>query len=124
MKQRYEQFGRPTVVELAILMQNLSSRPSQLLTAIGVGGLIASTVPASAFAGWALPGGFLVIALAFCAGIATLYASAPLFGWQILSAIERDYGDGSAAKVVAWHRQAKDGDLLDLDRIIGHPPRR
>ncbi|TJY57331.1 hypothetical protein E4T66_18165 [Sinimarinibacterium sp. CAU 1509] len=111
-------FGRPSVVELTVLQQILAVIPAHL--AMGFGAALCTYAAAeTAGFGWGL---LLLAALAVF--IFVSYAASAMFGFRMLRAIDRDYGPGSASKVVTWLRTAADGAILDLNKVIGHPPPR
>lgn len=119
MYQQWSKLGRPTWSHLANVDQQLRGTRLQMLEAITTGMLVASLA-----IGFHIHGMLPLAVLVGC-GLVWLFAvTSPIGGFVILRCIDRDYGPGSAARVVAWLRHAPDGETIDLDAVVGHPPMR
>lgn len=105
--------GNPTRDELRILAANLN--PYHPLAPFVAGCvlavLIAKVLPQP------LPI-LLEISLVIAAGLATAMALSHMYGLYYLSRIEKDFGRGAANSMVAWHRNAKEGDRMDIEQIV------
>lgn len=51
-------------------------------------------------------------------GVLGVVVGGPLFGLYYLKKIDNDFGPGAGDIVVEWMRNAKEGDELDIDKVV------